>query len=86
MIRLLAGLLAATLLVSCTNSGSDSAVSETEAFKTEMDTVAARLLPDLMAAVGGRLNGMQATFHERGGFGIWDYTASGTVYALSRHR
>lgn len=50
-----------------------------ETFKTEMDAEAKALLPDLMVGVGGELNGMQATFYERSGFGIWDYDASGSI-------
>jgi hypothetical protein len=85
MTRILLAVLLAALAAACTNpSATDPGDSEpdAEAFKTEMDAEAATLLPDLIEAVGGQLNGMQATFYERGGFGIWDYTASGTVYAL----
>ena len=85
MTRILLAVLLATLAAACTSPGATDpgdGEPDAETFKTEMDAEAASLLPDLMAAVGGRLNGMQATFYERSGFGIWDYTASGTVYAL----
>ena len=85
MTRILLAVLLAALAAGCASPGATDAGDggpDAEAVKTEMDTEAATLLPDLMAAVGGQLNGMQATFYERGGFGIWDYTASGTVYGL----
>lgn len=87
MTRILLAVLLAALATACSNAGStDAGDSErepdAEAVKTEVDAEAAVVLPDLMAAVGGTLGGMQATFSERGGFGVWDYTASGTVYGL----
>jgi hypothetical protein len=85
MTRILLAVLLAALAAACTNpsaTGPGGGEPDAEAVKTEMDAEAASLLPDLLEAVGGQLNGMQATFYERGGFGLWDYTASGTVYAL----
>lgn len=79
MVAMLIVVLVATLAATCTSNDDPDVPSEAETFKTEMDTEAARLLPDLMQAVGGRLGGMQATYYERGGFGIWDYTASGGI-------
>ncbi|UUZ58636.1 hypothetical protein [Nocardioides sp. B-3] len=75
---LIVGLVAA-LAATCSGRNTPDVPSEAETFKAEMDTEAARLLPDLMEAVGGRLGGMQATYYERGGFGIWDYAASGGI-------
>ena len=85
MTRTLLVVLLVALAAACTSpSANDSGDGEPDAktFKSEMDAEAASLLPDLMAAFGGQLNGMQATFYERSGFGIWDYTAKGTVYGL----
>jgi len=72
----------AALATACTNGTSadpGDGEPDAEAFKTEMDAEAKTLLPDLMSTVGGQLNGMQATFRERGGFGIWDYVAAGSI-------
>lgn len=85
MTRILLAVLLVALAAACTSPGatdSGDGMPDAETFKGEMDAEAASLLPDLMTAFGGQLNGMQATFYERGGFGIWDYTAKGTVYAL----
>ncbi|WP_107705877.1 hypothetical protein [Nocardioides allogilvus] len=79
LVGLLVAVLVAALAATCSGRDSADEPSEAETFKAEMDTEAARLLPDLMDAVGGRLGGMQATYYERGGFGIWDYTASGGI-------
>lgn len=79
---ILLAFLFAALTTACTTSGSTDPGSEdkdAEAFKTEMDTEAKSLLPDLMATFGGELNGMQATFYERSGFGLWDYVAEGVI-------
>jgi hypothetical protein len=85
MTRILLGLAVLLLLSACT-SDAGSGVTEgsgdepdAETFKSQMDTEAKSLLPDLMTRLGGNLNGMQATFYERGGFGLWDYVASGGV-------
>lgn len=88
MTRLLLGLVAAVLLSSCSStddpaSGRADEQTDAAAFKEQMDAEARDLLPDLVSGVGGTLDGMQATFTERGGFGLWDYTASGV---LSRPR
>ncbi len=84
MARILIVALAAILAVTvaaCAPDGSTNgergADNDAESFKSEMDAEAKTLLPDLMSTLGGELGGMQATFYERGGFGIWDYTASG---------
>jgi len=81
--RLVALLFSIMLLTSCTSGGNGygngSGEPDAAAFKTKMDAEAQTLLPDLMSSLGGNLNGMQATFYERGGFGLWDYTASGGV-------
>lgn len=85
MSRIVLVVLLAVLATACTSTGSSDpgdSSADAESFKQEMDAEAKTLLPDLMSAVGGQLNGMQATFRERGGFGIWDYTASGTVHGL----
>ena len=84
MTRLLLGIVAAVLLSSCSStdgspSGDSADQLDAAAFKQEMDAEAQSLLPDLVAALGGQLGGMQATFYERGGFGIYDYTASGVL-------
>ena len=84
MTRLLLGIVAAVLLSSCSStdgspSGDSADQLDAAAFKQEMDAKARSLLPDLVAALGGELGGMQATFYERGGFGIYDYTASGVL-------
>ena len=84
MTRLLLGIVAAVLLSSCSStngSPTDDSGDQlgAEAFKQEMDAEARTLLPDLVTALGGQLGGMQATFYERGGFGIWDYTATGVL-------
>ncbi|KRF34093.1 hypothetical protein [Nocardioides sp. Soil805] len=91
MTRIVLGLVVVLLLSACS---SDSGASDTGATgegsgstggldarsaKSEADTEARSLLPDLVGELGGRLNGMQAGFVERGGFGIWDYTASGSL-------
>jgi hypothetical protein len=87
MTRLLLGLVAAVLLSSCSSgdatSGRTDEQPDAAAFKEQMDAEARRLLPDLVSGLGGSLGGMQATFVERGGFGLWDYTAAGV---LSRPR
>lgn len=51
----------------------------TKVVKAEVDAAAQKILPALATSVGGRLVGMQATFHERSGFGIWDYGADGSL-------
>lgn len=58
---------------------SGSAAPTAEEVKSEMDAEARSLLPDLVEQLGADLGGMQATFSERGGFGVWDYRASGTL-------
>ncbi|WP_457205868.1 hypothetical protein [Nocardioides sp. P5_C9_2] len=88
MTRLLLGLVAVVLLSSCSSTGDPASGRADEkpdaaAFKQQMDTEAQALLPDLVSELGGSPNGLQASFVERGGFGLWDYTASGV---LSRPR
>ncbi len=84
MTRLLLGLVAVVLLSSCSSTdgpasrGADDK-PDAAAFKEQMDAEAQELLPDLVSELGGSLDGMQATFVERGGFGLWDYTASGVL-------
>ena len=85
MTRILLAVLLVALAAACNSPGATDPGDQepdAEAFKAEMDAEAASLLPDLIKAFGGQLNGMQATFYERSGFGIWDYTAKGTVYGL----
>lgn len=85
MTRILLAVLLVALAAACNSPGATDPGDkepDAEAFKAQMDAEAASLLPDLMKAFGGQLNGMQATFYERSGFGIWDYTAKGTVYGL----
>lgn len=72
----------ALLLTAVSACSNDSDGLDAETFKTEMDAEVKVLLPDLMEAFGGDLDGMQADFRERGGFGIWDYAATGTVLGL----
>lgn len=85
MTRILLGLAVLLLLSACTSDSSSGspdgsgAEPDAQAVKAEMDAEAQTLLPDLVGRLGGRFNGMQATFFERGGFGIWDYTASGSL-------
>ena len=82
MTRILLAILFAALATACTNAGSqdpEGGDKDAEAFKAEMDAEAKALLPDLMSTLGGEINGMQATFRERGGFGLWDYVASGGI-------
>lgn len=82
MTRILLVVLIAALASACTNAssgGDNGGDKDAEAFKAEMDAEAKTLLPDLMSTLGGELNGMQATFYERGGFGLWDYVASGAI-------
>jgi hypothetical protein len=84
MTRIVLGLVVVLLLAACTsNGGSDVDGSgdgpDARTVKTEMDGEAEAVLPDLVGRLGGQFNGMQATFYERGGFGIWDYTASGSL-------
>lgn len=84
MTRLILGIVAAVLLSACSTndaprSGGSDDQPDAETFKQQMDTEAEALLPDLMTSLGGDINGMQATFYERGGFGLWDYVASGGV-------
>lgn len=82
MTRMVLGVLAIVLLSACANGVSgdepaDPSGRDTQAFKEEMDDVAAQLLPDLHQALGGQPAGLQAKFVERGGYGVWDYTARG---------
>lgn len=82
MTRILLAVLLAALATACTDGRSaepGGGDKDAETFKSEMDTEAKALLPDLMTSLGGNINGMQATFYERSGFGLWDYTASGGV-------
>lgn len=83
MTRTLLGIVLALTMAAC-SSGAGSADDErsepdAEAAKVEMDAAAADVLPDLAAALGGSMSGLQARFFERGGFGIWDYVADGKV-------
>lgn len=82
MTRIMLAVLLAALAAACTSTGASDpgdGSADAETFKQQMDAEAQTLLPELMSAVGGELNGMQASFTERGGFGIWDYRASGSV-------
>ncbi len=84
MTRIVLGLVVVLLLAACTSDGgSDLDGSgdgpDARTVKAEMDAEAEAVLPDLVGRLGGQFNGMQATFLERGGFGIWDYTASGSL-------
>jgi hypothetical protein len=85
MTRIVLGLAVLLLLSACSSEGGSGGdrdrgdSPDARAVKTEVDAEARTLLPDLMDRLGGRLNGMQATFYQRGGFGIWDYTASGAL-------
>jgi hypothetical protein len=85
MTRILLGLAVVLLLSACTSDAGSGpgegsgGEPDAETFKQQMDAEAKTLLPDLMTRLGGNINGMQATFYERGGFGLWDYVASGGV-------
>lgn len=84
MTRIVLGLVVVLLLAACTSDGgSDGDGSgrspDARTVKTEMDGEAEAVLPDLVDRLGGEPNGMQATFTERGGFGVWDYTAGGAL-------
>jgi hypothetical protein len=85
MTRIVLGLAVLFLLSACTSESGSAGAGDPEdspdarTVKTDVDTEAEVLLPDLLDRLGGRLNGMQATFLERGGFGIWDYTAAGAL-------
>lgn len=85
MTRILLGLAVLLLLSACTSDSSSGAPDgsgaepDAQTVKAEMDGEAQTLLPDLVSTLGGRFNGLQATFVERGGFGIWDYTANGSL-------
>jgi hypothetical protein len=95
MTRIVLGLVVVLLLSAatsaCTADGSGSGSgsgsggqdagnrADARAVKTEVDGEAEAVLPDLVDRLGGELNGMQATFVERGGFGTWDYTAGGAL-------
>lgn len=45
--------------------------------KKEVDAVARTVLPPLTESLGVTPTGLQATFTERAGFGLWDYRAGG---------
>lgn len=84
MTRIVLGLVVVLLLAACTSDGGSDVEGsgdgpDARTVKTEMDGEAEAVLPDLVAQVGGELNGMQATFTERGGFGVWDYRAGGAL-------
>ncbi len=82
MTRILLAVLFVALATACTNqdtTGTDGGEPDAETFKAEMDAEAKRLLPDLTSTLGGELSGMQATFYERGGFGLWDYIGEGVI-------
>jgi hypothetical protein len=84
MTRIVLGLVVLLSLGACTSDGArdtggSEASPDARSAKAEMDAEARAVLPDLVGRLGGRLNGMQATFSERGGFGIWDYQATGSV-------
>lgn len=84
MSRLFLTLVVALLVSACTSAGEPhgddgSSRVDARAIKAEMDAEARSLLPDLLAQVGGTLTGMRATFYERGGHGLWDYTAGGSI-------
>ena len=85
MTRIVLGLAVLLLLSACTSDGGSDGPAgsgdtpDARTVKAEVDAEAEALLPDLLDRVGGRLNGMQATFYERGGFGTWDYTATGAL-------
>ena len=90
MTRILLAVLFAALAAACTQTGAPpdpvAGTSDAETFKSEMDTEAKALLPDLVTSLAASINGMQATFYERSGFGLWDYTASGgVVWAVGHH-
>lgn len=78
LLAVLVGALVGALVTACGNPGTtETGVSkpQAKAFKSVMDAEAEQLLPDLATALGGELRGMQATFYERAGFGLWDYLA-----------
>lgn len=85
MTRIVLGLAVLLLVSACSSdagsgdAGGSGDSPDAQAVKAEMDAEAEAVLPDLVDRLGGRLDGMQAAFSERGGFGIWDYTASGTL-------
>jgi hypothetical protein len=86
MTRIVLGLVVVLLLAACTSDGGSDVEGsgdgpDARTVKAEMDAEgeAEAVLPDLVGRLGGQFNGMQATFYERGGFGIWDYTASGSL-------
>lgn len=85
MTRIVLGLAVLLLLSACTSDGGSDGpagpgdMPDARTVKAEMDAEARSVLPDLVDRLGGRLNGMQATFYQRGGFGIWDYTAGGSL-------
>ena len=88
MTRIVLGLVVVLLLAACTSDGGSDVDGsgdgpDARTVKTEMDGEAEALLPDLVDQVGGELNGMQATFTERGGFGVWDYRAGGALVGPS---
>lgn len=72
------------LLAACSNSvrpASEGGDPPAEDLKAEVDAVAKDVVPALTTALGVRPSGLQASFTERGGFGLWDYRAGGQFVA-----
>ena len=74
-------LLVATVMTSCGTPVREGGDPSAETLKTEVDGVAKQVLPQLTDALGVKPTGLQADFIERGGFGLWDYGASGQFVA-----
>lgn len=80
MTRMMTLLAVMVLLTACSNSvrpASEGGDPQAEDLKAEIDAVAKVVVPALTTALGVQPTGLQASFTERGGFGLWDYRASG---------
>ena len=80
MTRMMTLLAMLVLLAACNNSvrpASEGGDPPAEDLKAEVDAVAKQVVPALTTALGVRPSGLQASFTERGGFGLWDYAAAG---------
>ncbi|MEO5665981.1 MAG: hypothetical protein ABIR39_22150 [Nocardioides sp.] len=84
MTRMMTLLAMVVLFAACSTSvrpPSEGGDPQAEDLKAEVDAVAKDVVPALTTALGVQPTGLQASFTERGGFGLWDYRASGQFAA-----
>lgn len=77
MVRIAFVVLLGLALAACSPPVREGGDPEAADVKKEVDAVARTVLPPLTESLGVTPTGLQATFTERGGFGLWDYRAGG---------